>query len=174
MFCPICGREDSQERKFCPACGANLERVTKALSPSADGLLVRADRAFDRLIGRYAGLFFSEAPAKALDRRVSHSWEIWGQSFLSVLVNFVLFWAMLFAALPLRLIVLLLSSPFRLLSERSKQKGNVPVAQTERRNPEARPPLPEQWLIDRVPSVAEPTTMNLASHTSSDRTTARS
>src|SRR5215210_920257 len=173
MFCPTCGREDAQERKFCPSCGTNLERITKALSPGADGWLVRADQAFDGLIARYAGLFFSEATAKALDRRVTHSWEIWGQSLLSLLANFILFWIMLFAALPLRLITLLLSTPFRLLTERSTQTGKAPVAQIERRKPEALPPQPEQWVKDRIPSVVEPTTMNLASHAAPDRTTSK-
>lgn len=172
MFCPTCGREDSQERKFCPSCGTNLERVTKALSPGAEGALVEADQAFDRLIARYAGLFFSEATAKAIDRRVAHSWAIWGQSFLSLLMNFVLFWIMLFAALPLRLITLLLSTPFRLLTERNTQKGKAPVAQTEIRRPETPPMLPEQWR-DRIPSIGEPTTMNLASHSASDRSTSK-
>jgi hypothetical protein len=173
MFCPTCGREDAQERKFCPSCGTNLERVTKALSPNGDSLMVRADQAFDRLIALYAGLFFSGAPAKALDRRATHSWEILGQSFLSVLANFVLFWVMLCAALPLRLITLLFSTPFRLLTERNIQTGKVAVAQPEKRKLEVRPPQPEQWLMDRIPSVAEPTTMNLASHTTSDQTTSK-
>jgi hypothetical protein len=167
MFCPTCGREDSQERKFCPSCGTNLERVTKALSPGAEGVLVEADQAFDRLIARYAGLFFSGSPAKTLDRRLANSWAIWGQSFLSLLMNFILFWVMLFAALPLRLITLLLSTPFRLLTERNTQQVKAIVAQTETRRPETPPMLPEQWR-DRIPSVGEPTTMNLASHSASD------
>ena len=170
MFCPTCGREDSQERKFCPSCGTNLERVTNALSPGAEGVLVEADQSFDRLIARYAGLFFSGSLAKTLDRRLANSWAIWGQSFLSLLVNFVLFWVMLFAVLPLRLITLLLSTPFRLLTERNTQKGKAPVAQIERIRPEAHNALPEQWR-DHIPSIGEPTTMSLGSHSASERPT---
>ena len=173
MFCPTCGREDSQERKFCPSCGTNLERVTKALLPGAEGWLVEADQAFDKLMARYAGLFFSGSLAKTLDRRLSNSWAIWGQSFLSLLVNFALFWIMLFAALPLRLITLLLSTPFRLLTERSAHRGKTPpVVQAERRRLETPSALPEQWR-DRIPSIGEPTTMNLAGHAASDRTTSK-
>ena len=49
MFCPTCGREESQERKFCVACGTNLERVTKAISPGGDSALVRIDKSFDKV-----------------------------------------------------------------------------------------------------------------------------
>src|SRR5262245_29971331 len=122
MFCPTCGREDLQGRRFCPACGANLERVTRALSHGEDNLLVRADQAFDRLIARYAGLFFGGARDKALDWRVSHSWTLWAQAILALPVNFILFWIRIFALLPLRLLTLLLGSPFRLLSERNNQQ----------------------------------------------------
>ena len=69
MFCPTCGREDSQERKFCIACGTNLERVTKALSPGGDSALVRIDKAFDKVMGHYAGMFFGNAPQQAAEWR---------------------------------------------------------------------------------------------------------
>src|SRR5215510_16504820 len=122
MFCPTCGREDSQVRRFCPNCGANLERVTRALSPGGGSLLVRADQSLDRMVARYAGLFFGGARDKAHDWRVSHSWTIWAQAFLALPASFILFWIMLFGLLPLRLFTLLLGSPFRLLSERSAQQ----------------------------------------------------
>ncbi|MGE0129481.1 MAG: zinc ribbon domain-containing protein [Blastocatellales bacterium] len=161
MFCPTCGREDSQGRKFCPACGANLERVTKALSPGGDDLLVRSDQAFDRLIARYAGLFFGGAQDRAIDWRVSHSWMLWAQAFLALPANFILFWIMLFGILPLRLITLLFGSPFRLLSERSSQQGVAPEAKVENRRAQLQAPPPGQWLMDSAPSAVEHTTMNL-------------
>jgi len=165
MFCPTCGREDSQARRFCPTCGANLERVTRALSPGGDSLLVRADQAFDRLIARYAGLFFGGARDKAFDWRVSHSWTLWAQAFLALPANFILFWIMLFGILPLRLFTLLLGSPFRLLSERSDRQGaaqvTTPVAKVENRRARLQAPPPEQWALDSGPSVVEHTTMNL-------------
>jgi hypothetical protein len=151
MFCPTCGREESHERKFCIACGTNLERVTKALSPSGDGLLTRMDKAYDRWMARYAGMFFSSAASKAADWRTSHSWQVLGQSFLALLANFLLFWVMLFAALPARFIILLFSAAFRLLSERNN-KANPTTADL---------PTP-QWSADTVmPSVTEHATMKM-------------
>jgi len=164
MFCPTCGREDSQERRFCPACGANLERVTRALSHGGDNLLVRADQAFDRLIARYAGLFFGSARDKALDWRVSHSWTLWAQAFLALPVNIILLYLLL-AILPVRLFTLLLGSPFRLLTERGNQQGaaqiQTPVAKVENRRAQLQAPPPGQWALGAGPSAVEHTTMNL-------------
>jgi hypothetical protein len=173
MFCPACGREDSQGRRFCPTCGANLERVTRALSPGGGSLLVRADRAFDRLVARYAGLFFGGARDKALDWRVSHSWTIWAQALLALPANFILFWIMLFGVLPLRLLTLLLGSPFRLLSERGDQQAAAqipaPVAKVENRRAQLLAPPPGQWALDSGPSAVEHTTMNLPDSATTDR-----
>jgi hypothetical protein len=165
MYCPACGREDSQGRRFCPTCGANLERVTRALSPGGDNFLARADQAFDRLIARYAGLFFGGARDKALDWRVSHSWTLWAQAFLALPANFILFWIMLFAILPLRLFTLLLGSPFRVLTERSNRKAPAqvptPAMKVENRRAQLQAPPPAQWALDSAPSAVEHTTMNL-------------
>jgi len=173
MFCPTCGREDSQVRRFCPNCGANLERVTRALSPGGGSLLVRADQAFDRLIAHYAGLFFGGARDKALDWRVSHSWTLWGQAFLALASNFILFWIILYAILPLRLFTLLLGSPFRLLSEhRDRQAANqtpAPVSKVEERRAQLQAPSPGQWALDSGPSAVEHTTMNLPDPVATER-----
>lgn len=161
MFCPNCGREEAQERKFCIACGTNLERVTKALSPSGEPVLVRIDKAFDKVMAHYAGLFFGNAMNQALDRRTANSWKIWGESFLSLLANFILFWPMFFVALPLRLLVLLFSTPSRLLAER----GN--------RSETAELPVPN-WPADAiVPSVTDPATMKMADPAGARRQKAR-
>ncbi len=173
MFCPTCGREASPERKFCPTCGTNLERVTKALSPVADGLLPRADQAFDRLVARYASLFFSDAGDKALDWRVSHSWRIWGQALLTSPANFILLWIMTFVILPLRLFTLLLYSPFRLLWERSNRQNAAPVAKVENRRAQLQAPPQGQWLMDSVSSAVEHTTMNLPDTAATERKMSR-
>lgn len=149
MFCPTCGREESQGRKFCTACGTNLERVTKALSPSADGIFTRADKTYDKWMARYAGMFFSSAANKAADWRTGNSWKILGQSFLALLANFLLFWVMLFAAIPIRCIVLLFSAAFRLLSERSNKDNERAELQAP------------QWPIDGIPSVTDHATMKM-------------
>jgi hypothetical protein len=173
MYCPTCGREDSQGRRFCPTCGANLERVTRALSPGGDNFLVRADQAFDRLIARYAGLFFGGARDKALDWRVSHSWTLWAQAFLALPANFILFWIMLFGILPLRLFTLLFGSPFRLLSERSNQQPAAqipaPGAKVENRRAQLHAPTPEQWALHSAPSAVEHTTKNLPDSAATER-----
>jgi len=164
MFCPTCGREDLQGRRFCPACGANLERVTRALSHGEDNLLVRADQAFDRLIARYAGLFFGGARDKALDWRVSHSWTLWAQAILALPVNIILLY-LLFAILPIRLFTLLLGSPFRLLTERGARQApaqvHTPAVKVENRRAHLQAPPPGQWTLDSAPSAIEHTTMNL-------------
>ncbi|HEX4945963.1 MAG TPA: zinc ribbon domain-containing protein [Blastocatellia bacterium] len=150
MFCPTCGREEAQERKFCTACGTNLERVTKALSPSSDGIFTRADKAFDRWMARYAGMLFSSAANKTEDWRTSHSWQILGQSVLAALANIVLVAVMLYLAIPIRFVVLLFSAPFRLLAERSnKSRATADL------------PAP-QWSADTImPSVTDHATMKM-------------
>jgi hypothetical protein len=177
MFCPACGREDSQGRRFCPTCGANLERVTRALAPGGGSLLVKADQAFDRLVARYAGLFFGGARDKAHDWRVSHSWTLWAQAFLALPANFILFWIMLFGVLPLRLFTLLLGSPFRLLSERSNQQAPAqvpePAAKVENKRAQLQAQPPGQWLIDSGPSAVEHTTMNLPDSSAIERKRSR-
>ncbi len=151
MFCPTCGREEKQERKFCIACGTNLERVTHALSPKEDGPLTQIDKALDRWLARYAGMFFSSAASKAEDWRISHSWQILGQSLLAWAANFLLFWVMLFPVIPLRFAVLLLSAPFRLLSERNSKSDRTTADLS----------VP-QWSADTViPSVTEHSTMKM-------------
>jgi hypothetical protein len=161
MFCPICGREDSQVRRFCPNCGANLETVIRSLSPGGLNFLVRADQALDRLVGRYAGLFFGGAREKAIDWRVGHSWTLWLQAFLALPANFILFWIMLFGILPLRLTTLLLGSPFRLLSERFNQQVATPVQKVENNRAQLQAPPQGRWALDSGPSAVEHTTMNL-------------
>lgn len=150
MFCPTCGREESQERKFCVACGTNLERVTKAIAPGGDAALVRIDKAFDKVMAHYAGLFFGKAADQAADWRISNSWKIFGESFLSLLANFILFWILLFVAIPIRLLVLIFSTPFRLLAERNN-RVNVDTAELEQR----------AWVGEVLPSVTEQATVKI-------------
>jgi len=172
MYCPTCGREDSQGRRFCPTCGANLERVTRALSPGGDSFLVRADQALDRLIARYAGLFFGGARDKALDWRLRNSWTLWAQAFLALPVNIMLLYALIFI-IPIRLLTLLFGSPFRLLSERSNQQipaqVPTPVAKVEDRRAQLQAPPPGQWALDSAPSAVEHTTMNLPDPAATER-----
>ena len=159
MFCPTCGKENSHERKFCPSCGTNLERVTKALSGGKHELLAQADQAFEKLLAQYAGLFFKSSPEKAMERSVSNSWQIFGQFFLALLANFILI-PVCFVALKLRFFTLFFSTPFRLLSERSEQRAKT-----------AELLLPEQdyWLMNPAPSATDHTTVNLVAHPVTER-----
>ena len=50
MFCPTCGKENALGRKFCVACGTNLEAVSQALSGSKTDFFTRTDAALDQLI----------------------------------------------------------------------------------------------------------------------------
>jgi hypothetical protein len=117
------------------------------------------------LVARYAGLFFGGARDKAFDWRVSNSWTLWAQALLALPANFILFWIILFGILPLRLLTLLLGSPFRLLSELGNRQGaadvHTPVAKVENRGAQLYAPPPRQWALDSAPSAVEPTTMNL-------------
>lgn len=152
MFCPTCGREDAQERKFCPSCGTNLDRVSRALTPGKNNVLEMADEAFDRLLAKYAGLFFKSAPEKAMDRSLINSWIVFGQSLLALLANFVLI-PLCAVALKFRFFVLLISTPFRMLSERNRQQS---------RTAELQLPTQEPWLINPMPSATDHTTLNLS------------
>jgi hypothetical protein len=131
-------------------------------------MLARADRALDRLIARYARQFFEQAPAKALDRRVGHSWQILGQGLLTFLANLV-FLPIIFGALPIRFLTLLIFTPFRLIAERGKPRKYITAEQEERRKPELPTPPPGRWLTESVFRVTEQTTEHLASSGPAER-----
>lgn len=160
MFCPTCGN-DSHQLKFCPACGTNLEAISHALSGSQDGVLVKADKALDKLIARYAERIFKNAPAKLLERHVSKSWQLLGQGVITSAVDFILLMVM-WVVLPVRLLTLLVRTPISLLAERGKrQKGGM--AEVEgRRVAAVAEPSRERRLAESGVSVTEQTTIQLA------------
>ena len=160
MFCPRCGRDNSNERKYCAACGTNLEAVSHVLSGNTDDFLTRTDKALDQFISRYAEHVFKNAPSTAMDRRVGKSWQVLGQGFLTLFVDLLLF-TLMWNVLPLRFLILLISSPVRLLAERSSRQ-KAASAQLEER---PLPRLPEapyrEWQSGSAPSVSEHTTETL-------------
>ena len=159
MFCPRCGRDNAKEQKFCAACGTNLEAVSHVLSGDTDDFFTRTDKALDGFISRYAEHVFKNAPSNAMDRRVSKSWKLLGQGFLTVFVDVILF-SLMWNILPLRLLILLISTPVRLLSERSRQKA-ASVELEERPVPRL-PEAPQlEWQPNAAPSVSEHTTERL-------------
>ena len=76
MFCPTCGKENALGRKFCVACGTNLEAVSQALSGSKTDFFTRTDAVLDQLLARYAERVFKDAPANTADATVGKAWKI--------------------------------------------------------------------------------------------------
>jgi hypothetical protein len=158
MFCPTCGKDNSKEQKFCASCGTNLVAVSQALSGREDDFFTRMDSGIDQLIGRYSEHVFKDASQTALERRVSGSWKLLGQAVLTTVIDLLLF-CLMWNLLPLRFLILVVSTPFRLLGER-----NAPAPL--RAAPEYEAPVLEEWrtglwLADTAGSVTESTTTHL-------------
>jgi hypothetical protein len=139
-----------------------LERVSRAISTQAESLLARADRSLDKLVARYAATFFKDAPAKAADRQLNHSWQLLGQGLLAALFNIILFLPIFYLLLPIRLITLLMATPFRMLSERSRSQRAIPAESEETKKKELQSPPAQLWLAEPAFGVAEHTTEHLA------------
>lgn len=157
MFCPRCGRDNSKERKFCAACGTNLEAVSHVLSGDTDDFFTKTDKALDQFISRYSEHVFKNAPSSAMDRRVGKSWLVLGQGFLTLFVDLILF-SLMWNVLPLRFLILLISSPVRLLSERSSRQKASSAELEEHPSPRLPAAPHSEWQSDSVPSVSEHTT----------------
>lgn len=159
MFCPNCGRNNSLERRFCGSCGTNLEAVSQALSGSKDDFFTKTDSALDQLIARYAEHVFKDAPSGVNDRKVSNSWKLLGQGILTTFVDVILF-SLMWNILPLRFLILLISTPFRLLSQRGNKQEGKRIELENRRTS-----LPasqfDEGIGGAVPSVSEHTTESL-------------
>jgi len=160
MFCPTCGKENALGRKFCVACGTNLEAVSQALSGSKTDFFTRTDAALDQLIARYAEHVFKDAPANIADAKVGNSWKILGQGVLTSLMDMVLF-SLMWNVLPLRFLILLISSPIRLLYERSNRQ-KITKAEIEEQTELRLPPAPTNEMLPKsVSSISEHTTERL-------------
>src|SRR2546425_11002988 len=155
MFCPKCGRDNSIERKFCASCGTNLEAVSQALSGADDDFFTRLDGSLDHFLARYAEHVFKNAPANASEQRVGKSWQVLGQSIVTSLVDLILF-SLMWNVIPLRFLLLLISTPIRLLREPGKSRssealgGNTP--------PQLVDSVQQQWLPGSIGSITEHTT----------------
>ncbi|MEW6211639.1 MAG: hypothetical protein AB1631_24960 [Acidobacteriota bacterium] len=118
--------------------------------------------ALDQFIARYAEHMFKDAPSSASSRKVGSSWKILGQGVVTSFVDIFLFFLM-WNFLPLRFLILLISTPFRLLSRRGHQK-KIPTADIEPQKNLALPEPPERWLPDSMPSISEHTTERLGEY----------
>jgi hypothetical protein len=160
MFCPICGKENSLGRKFCVGCGTNLEAVSQALSGSKTDFFTKTDAALDQLIAKYAEHIFKDAPANSADQTIGKSWKILGQGVLTSLMDMVLF-SLMWNVFPLRFLILLISSPIRLLYQRSNRQKITRAEIEEQTEPKLPASETNQMLPESVPSVSEHTTERL-------------
>ena len=145
MFCPTCGRDNSTGLKFCASCGTNLEAISQALYETDDNFFTKIDAGFDYFLAKYAERVFKDAPSNALDRRMGNSWRVLGQSVITSLVDILLF-TLVWNVIPLRFLILLTSTPFRLLAEKGRRKRKEIAGRKgehELRNPAQHPCLPE-------------------------------
>ena len=117
MFCPTCGKDNSQELKFCAACGTNLEAGSQALTGVEEDFFSKMDSGMDYFIARYAEHVFKDAPHNLAERSVKKSWTILGQAAITSLIDILLF-TLMWNLLPLRFMILIISTPFRLLARR--------------------------------------------------------
>ena len=169
MFCPNCGKDNSNEQKFCAACGTNLEAVAQALTGREEDFFSKMDSGIDQFLARYSEHVFRRAPQYASERRVARSWQVLGQSVVTTLVDILLF-TLMWNLLPLRFFLLVISTPFRLLSERSEagkferqiEPGYEPPAVAQR----------QQLWLGEAASITEGTTRNLTDDVSSSAQTA--
>jgi hypothetical protein len=169
MYCPKCGRDDSDQHTFCPACGTNLEVVTLALATSEDSIFTRLNRHLDRSIARYAEHVFEEAPTRVRAGRVRSSWRLMGQGLLTFLADAALL-PLMFFFLPFRLLMLMLYTPLGLLEERGDRKRNKRQIIDEERNAALRETsVPKDWLIGSVGSVTETATVEFKSAETSSK-----
>lgn len=154
MFCPTCGRKNSAGRKFCASCGTNLEAVSQALSASDDDFFTKIDAGLDGFLARYSEHVFKNAPSNAAEQRLAKSWQILGQSVLTSLVDLLLF-TLMWNVIPLRFLLLLISTPVRLVTQRGRSRQQTIGGTSVPDFPEA---MPQHWLAGSVDSVTEQTT----------------
>lgn len=155
MFCPTCGRDNSIERKFCVSCGTNLEAVSQALSGSNDDFFTRIDSGLDHFLARYAEHVFKHAPANAAEQRIAKSWQVLGQSVLTSFVDLLLF-TLMWNVIPLRFLLLVISTPVRLITQRSQSSKRTIAG--DARMAELTEAEQHRWLSGSMESVTEQTT----------------
>src|SRR5215510_11478946 len=160
MFCPTCGRDNANERKFCSSCGTNLEAVSQVLSGRATNFFTKLDAGFDQLFARYSEHLFKDALSDATDRKVKNSWKLLGKSVVTSL--FDLFMAVLiWNVISLRFEILLITTPFRLLSEKFARQKKLASSLERETLPKLAEPPEQRWLAGAAASVSEHTTERL-------------
>jgi len=167
MFCPNCGKDNSLDLKYCASCGTNLEAVSLALTGKEEDFFTKMDAGIDQFVARYAEHVFRTAPQGISERKVSKSWKLLGQAVVTTFVDILLF-SLMWNILPLRFLILCISTPFRLLAERGNENQHQTVAPAYR-GPELSEARSGLWLTDTAPSVTENTTKHLDQITPTER-----
>lgn len=160
MFCPNCGRDNSQEKKFCASCGTNLEAVSHALNGNMGDFFAKTNAALDQLIARYSEHVFKDSTSKLNDRTVGGSWKILGRGVATVFLDLILAMLM-WNILPFRFLLLMFTTPFRLLSCRKSGKSVATGELEGNKRPAVAEPPSNKWLPGQFPSVSEHTTHHL-------------
>ena len=161
MFCPSCGKDNSLELKFCASCGTNLEAVAQALTGVEEDFFSKMDSGIDYFIARYAEHVFKDAPQGLADRRIKKSWTVLGQAVVASFVDMLLF-TLMWNVLPLRFLILIISTPFRMLAQRGREVGHGTLP-PQYKSPELSEGNSGLWLDSVGTSVTENTTKHLAS-----------
>ena len=125
MYCPACGRENSLEQKFCAGCGVNLFAVAQALTHREEDFFTKMDAGMDALLGRYTERVFRRPLKRSGDTGVDQSWILLGRSVVTAFLDLLLF-TLMSVLLPIRLLLLIVSTPFRVLGERKNRDTTGP------------------------------------------------
>jgi hypothetical protein len=142
------------------ACGTNLEAVSQALSGSKTDFFTKIDTALDQLIAKYAEHVFKDASANTVDTKVSKSWKLLGQGVLASWMDMILF-SLMWNVFPLRFMILLISSPIRLLYERSNRQKTTNAEIEGQTEPKLLASETNEMLPKSVSSISEHTTERL-------------
>ena len=128
-----------------------------ALTGAEEDFFTKLDAGIDQLVGRYAEHVFRDAPQHANERKVYRSWQLLGEAALTTLLDLLLF-VLMWNLLPLRLLILIISTPFRLMTERSRAEiKDLPGYEP----PEFGEAPKRLWLSDPVDSITDHTTSQL-------------
>lgn len=150
MYCPNCGKTNSQEQKFCRSCGLQLEQVVQSLvqqltAPDANKSLVEKQHSLDRWIKIVAVSTISLFVGAVL----------WGIIYSIIIVKGEVLAGSIFLAVILGLVLFGLLVLYResLAQKSSKQKVSLPDVQAT-----DTAKLLEEARYEPVPSIVERTT----------------
>lgn len=121
----------------------------------------------DQLVAKYAEHIFKDAPANTTDTTVGKSWKLLGQGVLTALADMVLF-SLMWNIFPLRFLFLLISSPIRLLNERSNRQKATKVEIEEQAALKLPATATNEMLPKSVGSISEHTTERLQEYQRQD------